>query len=214
MVYLMALSGLEPIPVSFFARPTLEVARSLLGCWLVHTDDVHGEVAGRIVETEGYPQEDPAFAGWRAIDEATGRLLVTPRTRPLFGPPGRAYVYRVYARHWLFNVTTEPVGVAGAVLIRALEPMEGQAVMRQRRGMRPERKLTAGPGMLTEALDIDRRHHGHDLTAPPLFLAAAPPSVEPVEITETTRIGLRHGTDLPWRFLVKDSRYVSKAPAS
>lgn len=205
---------MEPLPVSFFAGPTLAVARALLGCWLVREDDGCGRVAGRIVETEGYPQEDPAFAGWGVIDETTGRLLVTPRTRPLFGPPGRAYVYQVYGRHWLLNVTTEPAGVAGAVLIRALEPTDGQAAMRLRRGTTKPRKLTAGPGMLTEALAIDRQQHGHDLTAPPLYLARPPGDDGAEEVVETTRIGLRYGADLAWRFLVKDSPYVSKPPVA
>ncbi|MDX1547960.1 MAG: DNA-3-methyladenine glycosylase, partial [Rhodothermales bacterium] len=138
----------------------------------------------------------------------TGLLKPEGRGFDLFGRPGTAYVYLIYARYWLLNVVTEPEGVGGAVLIRAVEPLEGVRLMRERReAARRDRDLTNGPGKLTQAFDVDRRFHGHDLAAPPLFVAAGE---APGAVGRSARIGLRFGTDLPYRFFVE--RHPSVSP--
>jgi len=132
------------------------------------------------------------------------------RGEDLFAPPGTAYVYLIYGLHWLLNVVTEPEGTAGAVLIRALEPVEGIKRMRLHRpdSIRRERDLTNGPGKLTQALGIDdERFHGTDLTGPPLYFAED--DATPPEIATSSRIGLTRGVDRPWRFFVPDHPFVS-----
>jgi DNA-3-methyladenine glycosylase len=159
----------------------------------------HGDTAGRIVETEAYHDSEPAchaFAG------------LTPRTRVLFGPPGIAYVYRSYGIHALLNAVTEPEGTGAAVLIRALEPIEGIDLMRERRGLERVEDLCSGPGKLTQALGI-----GLDLNDTPLdgpiTICPRPPG-EPPRAVAGKRIGITRAVELPWRFCDVDSRCVSR----
>jgi DNA-3-methyladenine glycosylase len=197
----------HPLNADWFARPTLEVSRDLIGCLLVR-ESPSGRRVGRIIETEAYLQDDPAFHGWNAIDHTTGLLRPDGRGRDLFVAPGRAYVYKIYGRYWLLNVVTEPEGIGGAVLIRAVEPVEGVDLMYGGRpNARRDRDLGSGPGKLTQALDIGSEFHGTDLTRPPLYVLPAPHAPGPVDVT--TRIGLTRGVELPYRFLERDNPHVS-----
>jgi DNA-3-methyladenine glycosylase len=156
-------------------------------------------VGGIIVEVEAYHQSEPAAHSYRGP---------TPRTMVMFGPPGFAYVYRSYGIHWCINFVCEPEGSAAAVLIRALQPTHGIPAMRRRRGLHDERTLCSGPGKLTEALAITNRHNGLALDAPPIEIharRAAP------EISSGPRIGITKAVELPWRYGLKDSRFLSKA---
>lgn len=197
-----------PLAADWFARPTLEVSRDLIGCRLVREDAGGGRRVGRIVETEGYLQDDPAFHGWNAIDHATGLLKPTGRGRDLFVAPGRAYVYKIYGRYWLLNVVTEPEGIGGAVLIRAVEPVDGiDAMYEGRPAARRDRDLGSGPGKLTQALGIGPEMHGADLTRPPLYFL--PPEHPTGAIDVTTRIGLTRGIELDYRFFERGNPHVS-----
>ncbi len=180
----------------FYDRPVLEVARDLVGCVVVHDD-----CAGVIVETEAYHDSEPAchaFAG------------LTPRTRTLFGLPGRAYVYRSYGIHALLNAVCEPPGVGAAVLIRALEPIAGLEVMRARRGVQAERALCSGPGKLTQALGIVLEHNGGDLARGPVTIGPRPAAWRDVEVAVDRRIGITKAVELPWRFCAAGSRFLSR----
>jgi DNA-3-methyladenine glycosylase len=187
----------EILPRSFYARPTVEVARDLLGKILVH-----GGVAGRIVETEAYlGLEDLAAHASRGLTE---------RTRVLFGEPGHAYVYFVYGMYECLNLVTEPEGAPGCVLIRALEPLAGLGIMRRRRPKaRSIEDLANGPGKLTLALGITRRHYGADLTRGPLTVRRFR-NEPPFEILATPRIGIRHCADWPLRFVIAGNPCVSR----
>jgi DNA-3-methyladenine glycosylase len=181
-----------PLPRAFYAQPTIVVALRLLGAYLVH-DGPRGRQIGRIVETEAYigPHD-------RASHAARGR---TPRTTIMFGPPGHAYVYRVYGMHYCLNVVTEAVGFPAAVLVRALEPVIGIEAP------------THGPGRLCRALGIDLRYNGADLTAGPLYLAAGEPPTGPV--VAGPRVGVAYAgawAHKPWRFYLRDSPWVSRRP--
>jgi DNA-3-methyladenine glycosylase len=178
---------------SFFDRSVHDVAPDLIGATLL----VDG-VGGVIVEVEAYDHEDPAAHGYRGP---------TPRNAAMFGPPGRAYVYRSYGLHWCVNFVCGPVGEASAVLIRALEPTDGLQEMHERRGLEDERLLCAGPGRLCEALAITRQHDGMALDAPPFRLGARK---REVEIVRGPRIGITKAVDQPWRYGLKGSRYLSK----
>ena len=183
---------------AFFAQPTLTVARALLGCVLI-SEHPAGRTSGVIVETEGYlGPEDAASHAAR---------LRRGRVEAMWGPPGIAYVYRSYGIHAMLNVVTEPTAAAGAVLIRALAPLTGVELMRERRGITPVPHLCAGPGRLCQALAIDLADHGTDLvTSERLWLVAgtAPPSV-----SVSSRIGISRGTEHHWRFFETGSRFVS-----
>ena len=212
----------RPLPRSFFARPTLEVARDLLGRLLVYESPDDGRLVGRIVETEGYLADDPAMHGWKATFGDEGRVQPVGRAADLFAAPGTAYVYKIYYTHWLLNVVTEPEGTAGAVLLRAVEPVEGEAAMTANRpaSVRRRRDLTNGPGKLTQAFGIAEapdaprsRFHGADLTAPPLFLAEAEP-VDDARVAVTSRVGISRGIDLEYRFVVAGSPFVSPGEPS
>jgi len=189
------------LPRAFYNRPAIEVARALLGTVLVH-----GTTSGRIVETEAYlgPQssvEDRAAHSWRGI---------TPRTRVIFGEPGHAYVYLIYGMYECLNVVTEPEGIAGCVLIRALEPVAGVPRMRRRRpAASGVERLANGPGKLTLALGITRRHNGADFTKGPLTIHP-PERPEVLRIGVSARIGIKHGADLPLRFFIEGNRFVSR----
>ena len=206
----------EPLSSAFFARPTLDVARDLLGVLVVYDHPADGRLVGRIVETEGYTADDPAMHGWKATFGSDGIIQETGRAAGLFAAPGTAYVYLVHFTNWLLNVVTEPAGVPGAVLIRAVEPLEGAEAMRVRRpAVRREADLTNGPGKWTQAFGIAEtpeaprsRFHGTDLTTPPLFFAADPDAT-PLEVATSTRVGISRGTDRPWRFYVARHPYVS-----
>ena len=206
---------MTPCPNSYFARDTLEVAHDLVGALLVREDpDGNREpLVGRIVETEAYTQDDPAFHGWNLYDEETDTVRSEGRGADLFTAPGLGYVYLCYGVHWLLNVVTEPEGTGGAVLIRAVEPQSGIGRMRGRRGDRRERDLTNGPGKLTEAFDIDEAFHQTSLTESPLFFVAdALPDSE--TIVTSSRIGISKAVERPWRFFVEGNRFVSPATPS
>lgn len=185
----------------FFDRSVHEVARELIGCELAV-----GETAGVIVETEAYEESDPACHAY------IGR---TTRNEVLFGPPGHAYVYLSYGIHSLLNFVTEPAGAASAVLIRALEPTRGLELMRERRGREETENLCSGPGKLSEALGAGLSLNGADLLEPPFKLAEPDRAWSDVEITASPRIGITKAAELPWRYCVKGSRFVSRPwPAS
>jgi len=155
-------------------------------------------VGGLIVEVEAYHHTEPAAHSYRGE---------TARNAVMFGPAGYVYVYRSYGIHWCLNFVCEPKGSASAVLIRALEPIEGLPVMRRRRGVQEERLLCSGPGRLCEALGITVAQNGLALDRPPFALFARP---EPVEVVAGIRIGLTKAVDLPWRYGLKGSRFLSK----
>lgn len=183
---------------AFFARNTVEVARDLLGCKLVHRCP-EGVTAGLIVETEAYLQGDPACHANRGM---------TPRNRPMFGPPGIAYVYFIYGLYYCFNVVTASKGVGEAVLVRALEPVTGLDLMRQRRGRSKVSDLCSGPARLAQAMGIGREQNEADLMGSNLFVAG--PRLWPRDITTTTRIGINLGKDLPLRYYVSGNSFISK----
>jgi DNA-3-methyladenine glycosylase len=176
-----------------FDRSVHDVAPELIGSELY----VDG-VGGRIVEVEAYDHEDPAAHGYR------GR---TARNASMFGPPGRAYVYRSYGVHWCLNFVCEPEGVASAVLIRALEPLDGLDVMRARRGLDSVRLLCAGPGRLCQALGITRDHDGLALDEAPFELR---PRTERVDVVRGPRIGISKAADRPWRYGLAGSPFSSR----
>jgi DNA-3-methyladenine glycosylase len=178
----------------FFARSVHEVAPDLIGTTLL----VDG-VGGRIVELELYDHEDPASHGFR------GR---TERNASMFGPPGRAYVYRSYGVHWCLNFVCAEEGVAAAVLVRALEPTHGLDEMRARRGVEPLRDLCSGPGKLCQALGVTRDHDGCALDEPPFQLLAR---AETPDIVTGPRIGITRATELSWRYGLAGSPYLSRS---
>ena len=172
----------------FYRRDALEVAPDLLNKVLVGP-----HCRGRIVEVEAYLQNDPASHARRGL---------TPRCRTMFGPPGHLYVYFTYGMHHCANVVTGAQGDGQAVLIRALAPLSGRDVMRRRRPGVSDRHLLDGPAKLCQAFDLDRRHDGLDLVEHPHVWIGDDGTMPPAQPRQTTRIGLRHGTDLPWRFLI------------
>jgi DNA-3-methyladenine glycosylase len=177
----------------FFARSVHDIAPDLIGVTLL----VDG-VGGPIVEVEAYDHEDPAAHGYR------GR---TARNATMFGPPGHAYVYRSYGVHWCLNFVCEDVGVANAVLIRALEPRFGFEAMRARRGVADDRLLCAGPGRLCQALALTGAHDGLPLDEPPFELRAR---TEKVDVVRGTRIGITKAVEREWRYGLAGSRFVSR----
>jgi DNA-3-methyladenine glycosylase len=209
---------MKALAADFYDRPVLEVARELIGCIVEHRG-----AAGVIVETEAYHESEPAchaFAG------------LTPRTRTLFGRPGRAYVYRSYGIHALLNAVCEPEGVGAAVLIRALDPIDGLEQMRARRARaraaRPAQRpsagghtargagstgdddLCSGPGKLTQALGISLGENGGDLSSGPVRIRPRPDGWLDPAVLEGTRVGITRAVELRWRFCVAGSRHVSR----
>jgi len=183
----------KPLKRSFFARSVHEVAPDLIGATLLFNG-----VGGIIVEVEAYHQTDPAAHSYNGP---------TPRNQVMFGPPGFVYVYRSYGIHWCVNFVCEEKGSAGAALIRALEPTHGLAAMRRRRGLEDERALCSGPGKLTQALGITREHNGFALDREPFRLYARKAEVV---VMSGVRIGITKAVDLPWRYGLKGSKFLSK----
>ena len=182
-----------PLDPSFFARSVHIVAPDLIGATLLFAN-----IGGIIVEVEAYHHTDPAAHSFG------GR---TERNAIMFGPPGFAYVYRSYGIHWCLNFVCEPEGSASAVLIRALEPSHGLTTMRRRRGLVDERLLCSGPGRLCEALAITGTHNGLALDRSPFRLLARDSEVE---VVSGPRIGITKAPELPWRYGLKGSRFLSK----
>jgi len=178
---------------AFFGRSVHNVAPDLIGATLLFDG-----VGGRIVEVEAYHHTEPAAHSFGGP---------TPRNAVMFGPPGYTYVYRSYGIHWCVNFVCEAEGSAAAVLIRALEPTTGLPTMRRRRHTAEERLLCSGPGRLCEALAITDKHNGLALDRPPFQLLGR---VDPVEVVVGPRIGITKAADLPWRYGLKGSRYLSK----
>jgi DNA-3-methyladenine glycosylase len=183
----MPSSALSP---AFFDRHVCLVARGLIGAALFV-----GETGGTIVEVEAYDRDDPASHAYRGP---------TPRNQVMFGPPGRAYVYRSYGVHWCLNFVCKP---GSAVLIRALEPTEGAGIMRERRRRDDIRLLCSGPGRLCQALGIDSETNGLALDEPPFRILAAPSPLDPVI---GTRIGITRGVETLWRYGLNGSRFLSR----
>jgi DNA-3-methyladenine glycosylase len=207
---------MRTLPSDFYARPVLEVARDLVGCVVEHRPAGGGEplTSGVIVETEAYHDSEPACHAFVGL---------TPRTRILFGPPGRAYIYRSYGIHALLNAVCEREGVGAAVLIRALAPLAGIETMRARRApggvgvgtsMRDE-ELCSGPGKLTQALGIELSENGVDLARGPVRILPREAGRSEIgqrepRIIAGPRIGITKAAELPWRFSVADNRNVSR----
>ena len=186
----------DVLPRSFYTRPTIHVARDLLGTILWH-----GAVAGRIVETE-------AYLGLDDLAAHASRGL-TPRTKVIFGPPGHAYVYFIYGMYECLNLIAEPEGSPGCVLIRALEPVAGVEKMKQRRGTDRVEQLANGPGKLTLAMGITRKLNGADVTYGD-FIVRSPLDRSPVDIESGTRVGITKAIDWPLRFWIRGNPFVSR----
>jgi DNA-3-methyladenine glycosylase len=177
--------------------PVVDAAQALVGCTITH-----GETSGVIVETEAYHEIEPACHAFVGL---------TPRTTPLFAAPGLAYVYRSYGIHALLNVVVEPEGVGAAVLIRALEPLAGADLMRERRGRERLTELCSGPGKLTQALGIGLDLNATPLLGGPIALGPPPPGRgDPPPLVAGPRIGITRAVELPWRFCAAGSRHVSR----
>jgi DNA-3-methyladenine glycosylase len=183
----------KPVKRDFFARSVLEVAPDLIGATLLFNG-----VGGVIVEVEAYHHTEPAAHSFRGP---------TPRNLVMFGPPGFSYVYRSYGIHWCVNFVCEQIGSASAVLIRALEPTHGLAAMRRRRGVNEARALCSGPGKLCEALGITIADSELALDRKPYAIYARPGKVN---VVSGVRIGLTKAVELPWRYGLKGSKFVSK----
>ena len=184
--------------LNFLNAAASDVAPLLLGCILER--EINGHVIqARIVETEAYDETDAASHSYKGK---------TKRTDIMFGPPGHLYVYFTYGMHYCCNIVTSKSGVGSAVLIRAVEPIEGQLYMQD---LRPKtgHDLTNGPAKLCQALDIDRQLNGHDITKSPLKLIAQPP-INSRFIIKSKRIGITQAKDVLWRFYIKDNPYISK----
>ncbi|RIY01251.1 DNA-3-methyladenine glycosylase [Aureimonas flava] len=181
------------LPYGFFEQDALSLARALIG-----TELLFRGVGGRIVETEAYRADDAASHSFRGP---------TPRNRAMFGPVGRAYVYRSYGMHWCFNVVCDAAEAGSAVLVRALEPLDGFDAMAARRGTRDPRLLCAGPGRLTQALGIDGEQDGLPVDTPPFELR---PAAAPTAVSAGPRIGITKAVDAPWRFCLVGSRFLSR----
>lgn len=189
---------MSPLARSFYERVTPVVAQELIGCFL-HSAVEGEEVAGRIVETEAYLEGDPASHSFKGI---------TARNASMFGPPGIAYIYRIYGIHWCMNAVTGPAGKGEAVLIRALEPVLGEDLMRRRRSLQDRRLLCSGPGRLCQALGITGALNGASLDVPPLWITRNHERVRNVVIS--ARVGVAKGREQMLRFLDRDSQCVSR----
>jgi DNA-3-methyladenine glycosylase len=194
----------KPLPREFYLEPTLTVARRLLGQIVVRTLPGGERLSGIIVETEGYLAGDPACHAYR------GKTL---RNASMFGPPGHAYVYLSYGMHMMLNLVCQEEGVAEAVLVRALEPLEGVETMRSLRGgITNTIQLTNGPGKLGAAIALTRQEDdGVDVTDSKGRLQIIPGQiVSDADIVDSQRIGITQGADLPWRYYIRGNAYVSR----
>lgn len=184
---------------NILSEEAAKVAPKILGWKLIRYHD-GARLVGRIVETEAYDQSDAASHSYRGV---------TPRTKVMFGPSGFAYVYFTYGMHYCFNVVTGQEGHGSAVLIRALEPLEGIDSMEANRGRTDQAQLTNGPAKLCQALKINRDFNGHNLSKKPLVIAPGVP-IDKAAIVRTTRIGISKDSHRLWRFYIKDNHFVSK----
>jgi len=192
---------LKALPRSFYERDTVTVARELLGKHLVRRSD-EGKIVAKIVEVEAYGgRDDPASHAYRGE---------TPRSRLMFGKGGYAYVYFIYGNHHCFNVTTGREGVPGAVLIRAAEPVEGIDILLKNRRTKSLVNSTNGPGKMTKAMNITKLQNGLDLTQSQDLFISEPETEENFTITSTDRIGVRAGAEKPWRFYIRNNKFVSR----
>jgi DNA-3-methyladenine glycosylase len=206
-----------PVPQEFFSQPTLTLAKSLLGTYLVH-ETGEGTTSGMIVEVEAYigPSD-------KAAHSYGGRI--TERTRIMYGPPGHAYVYQIYGLHYCFNVVSGPAAAPEAILVRALEPVDGIPLMIRRRGIHVEKTLkesgpanrlkalTNGPGKLAQAMGITKEQYGWNLRTSPLRILPRVLPLEPERIGSGPRIGVdyaQEAAEYPWRFWIKGNPYVSR----
>ena len=191
----------KPLSRSFYNRDTRVVAQELLGKFLVRRTP-REDIAAKIVEVEAYRGSDDLASHAYKGD--------TPRNRLMFGKPGFAYVYFIYGNHHCLNVTTEPEGVPGAVLIRAVEIVDGMALARKNRRVDSIVNLSNGPGKLTKALNISKIHNGIDLANPDELFICDSETVESFEMATSRRIGVKAGSEKPWRFYMKKSKFISK----
>jgi DNA-3-methyladenine glycosylase len=192
---------MQVLPVEYYERPVLDVAHDLIGCTVTH-----GDAAGVIVETEAYHESEPACHAFVGL---------TPRTRTLFGPPGRAYVYRSYGIHALLNAVCEPEGVGAAVLIRALAPLAGVEQMHARRRANTnaplrEHDLCSGPGKLSQALGISLAENDTSLRDGPIRILTRSCEWLAPTVVEGTRVGISRAIELPWRFSMLGNAHVSR----
>ena len=189
------------LPRHFYARETPVVAKELLGKHLVRRTE-EGNIVAKIVEVEAYRgSDDPASHAYKGE---------TARNWPMFGKPGCAYVYFIYGNHHCLNVTTEQEGIPGAILIREVEIIDGLELARKNRKARSNIELSNGPGKLTKALNITKSHNGLDLTQSHDIFICQPETTEKLQITNSKRIGVKAGQEKPWRFHIKNNKYVSK----
>lgn len=186
------------LPKKFFDRPVEELAQALLGCELVHKTK-EGTTAGIIVETESYHQTDEASHSFK---------YKSGRNKVMFGPSGHTYVYFTYGMHWCFNVVAEPAGIGAAVLIRALEPTQGIELMKKRRGKDDESQLCNGPAKLVQAMGISKADYGKPLYKGDSHITK--PKLKGFKISCGPRIGISKAKDTPWRFWIKDNKFVSR----
>jgi len=192
---------MKPLPRRFYTRETLTVAEELLGKKLVRHSN-NARLVGKIVEVEAYRgSDDPGSHAYRGM---------TPRNRLMFGKGGFAYVYFTYGMHYCFNVVTERQNAPGAVLIRALEPLNGIETMRKNRGNKNLLNLANGPAKLTEAMNITKKQNGLDLTRSKELFICESEVKENFEFVSAKRIGIKIGMDKPWRFCIKDNKFVSE----
>jgi DNA-3-methyladenine glycosylase len=201
------------IPMSFYERPAVVVAQELLGCRLIVEHPGQEAIGGLIVETEAYTTNDPACHAWHLEQKRKTNPNASGKGEELFGAPGFTYIYLNYGMYWLLNVVTDPIGTPGAVLIRAVEPCIGEEQFwKNRPKVKKREDLANGPGKLTLAMGIDQRYHQISLAEGPLRLQQ--PRHRRVEVATSGRIGISQGVDLPWRFFIKDSNFVSRAKPS
>lgn len=192
---------MKPLPRRFYTRETLTVAEGSLGKQLVRYTN-NSRLVGKIVEVEAYRgSDDPGSHAYRRM---------TARNRLMFGKGGFAYVYFTYGMHYCFNVVTERENVPGAVLIRALEPISGIETMQKNRETENVLNLTNGPAKLTKAMNITKKQNGLDLTRSKELFICEPKVKEKFEVVSTKRIGIKGGADKPWRFYIKNNKFVSR----
>ncbi len=190
---------MEPA-LQILEQDSVTVAPLILG-WTLHVTTPAGVVAGRIVETEAYHQDDAASHSFRGL---------TPRTAPMFERAGTIYVYFTYGMHHCMNIVCGPKGRGEGVLLRALEPTEGLEIMQQNRGgIADVRKLCSGPGRLAQALGVTIKHAGLHIDEGPIKLIPAKAKAD-LEVVQTTRVGIKHAADEPWRFYIAGNPYVSR----